>query len=155
VILKPYPQTAGWRATLGPVYVLSAAAPIHRFDPTAAADTGDDLRPLAFAVCYDPEDTGYWSQHVGRLLLALMLAAKHSQQPVFPFVARAVRGGAARALGMLVEVDPALADRVRPSGHGGSGPFPSANSVVVVLPSTSAPAPRSRLTASASAHGRW
>jgi type IV secretory pathway TraG/TraD family ATPase VirD4 len=54
------PRTAGWRATLGPVYVLSAAAPMHRFDPTAAARTEDDLRPLAFAVCYDPEDAGYW-----------------------------------------------------------------------------------------------
>jgi type IV secretory pathway TraG/TraD family ATPase VirD4 len=31
-----YPRTAGSRATLGPVYVLSVAAPIHRFDPTAA-----------------------------------------------------------------------------------------------------------------------
>jgi hypothetical protein len=53
-----YPRTAGWRATLGPVYILSAAAPIHRFDPTAAARTEDDLRPLAFAACYDPEDRG-------------------------------------------------------------------------------------------------
>jgi hypothetical protein len=121
-----YPRTAGWRANLGPVYVLSAAVPIHRFDPTATAHTEDDLRPLAFAVCYDPEDTGYCGQHAGRILLALMLAAKQSGQPVFPFVARAIRAGAARALGMLAEVDPALADRVRPYGHGGSGPFPSA-----------------------------
>jgi type IV secretion system protein VirD4 len=121
-----YPRTAGWRATLGPVYVLSASAPIHRFDPTAAARTEDDLRPLAFAVCYDPEDAGYWGQHAGRILLALMLAAKQSGQSVFPFLARAIRAGAARALGMLAEVDPALADRVRPYGHGGSGPFPSA-----------------------------
>jgi hypothetical protein len=115
-----------WRATLGPIYVLSAAAPIHRFDPTAEARTEDDLRPLAFAICYDPEDTGYWGQHAGRILLTLMLAAKQSGQPVFPFVARAIRAGAAQALGMLAEVDPVLADRVRPYGHGGSGPFPSA-----------------------------
>jgi type IV secretory pathway TraG/TraD family ATPase VirD4 len=121
-----YPRTAGWRATLGPVYVLSAATPLHRFDPTAAARTKDDLRPLAFAVCYDPEDKGYWGQHAARLLLALMLGAKQSHQPVFPFVASAVRSGASRALAMLAEVDPALADRVRPDGHGGSGPFPSA-----------------------------
>jgi type IV secretion system protein VirD4 len=121
-----YPSTAGWRATIGPVYVLSAAAPVHRFDPTAAAQTEDDLRPLAFAVCYDPEDHGYWGQHAARILLAFMLAAKQAGQPVFPFVARAIRAGAARALAILAEVDPALADRVRPYGHGGSGPFPSA-----------------------------
>jgi type IV secretory pathway TraG/TraD family ATPase VirD4 len=55
-----------------------------------------------------------------------MLGAKQSQQPVFPFVASAVRSGASRALAMLAEIDPALADRVPPYGHGGSGPFPSA-----------------------------
>jgi hypothetical protein len=55
-----------------------------------------------------------------------MLATKHSRQPVFPFVARAIHAGAAQALGILAEVDPALADRVRPYGHRGSGPFPSA-----------------------------
>jgi hypothetical protein len=48
-----------------------------------------------------------------------MLAAKRSGQPVFPFVGRAIRAGADRALGMLAEIDPALPDRVRPYRHTG------------------------------------
>jgi len=120
-----YPQTAGWRATLGPTYVLSAASPIHRFDPTAQARTEDDLRPLAHAVCDDPDDRDrYWGQHAARILLVLMLAAKRAGEPVFPFVARAIHSGPARALAMVNEIDPALPDRVRPSGE--SRPFTSA-----------------------------
>ena len=110
-----YPQTAGWRQTIGPVYVLSAAAPVHRFDPTAAIDTEDDLRPLAHAICHDPEDRDpYWAQYASRILLVLMLAAKQSRQPVFRFVAQAVRSGAPRALALVSDIDAALADRIRP-----------------------------------------
>ncbi len=113
-----YGQTAGWRQTLGPVYVLSAGSPVHRFDPTAATGTEDDLRPLAHAICTDPEDRDpYWAQYASRILLVLMLAAKHSRQPVFPFIACAARGGASRALAMVSEIDPSLADRVRPQGE--------------------------------------
>jgi hypothetical protein len=42
-----------------------------------------------------------------------MLAAKQAHEPVFPFVARAIRSGATRALAMAAEVDLTLADRVR------------------------------------------
>ncbi len=108
-----FPRTAGCRRTLGPVYVLSGAAPIHRFDPTAQARTEEDLRPLAHAVCDDPEDRTYWAQHAERILLVLMLAATQAREPVFPFVARAIRSGATRALAMAAEVDPILADRIR------------------------------------------
>jgi hypothetical protein len=120
-----YPLTAGWRHTQGPIYVLSAASPIHRFDPTAAVVTEDDLRPLAYAVCDDPTDRdGYWGQHASRILLVLMLAAKQAGEPVFPFVARAIRGGPARALALAAEIDPSLTDRVKPPGE--SRPFTSA-----------------------------
>jgi type IV secretory pathway TraG/TraD family ATPase VirD4 len=68
-------RMAEWRRSLEPVYVLSAAAPLQRFDPTAAAQTEDDLRPLAYAACVDPEDRDpFWAQSASRLLLTLMLA---------------------------------------------------------------------------------
>src|SRR5256886_11304536 len=67
--------------------------------------------PAAFPIC---------------ALLVLMLAAKHSREPVFPFVARAIQGGAPRALATIAEIDPALADRLRPVGD--SRPFQSARS---------------------------
>ncbi len=120
-----YRETAGWRSTLGPVYVLSAASPIHRFDPAQAAATEDDLRPLAHAISTDPLDRDpYWAQHAARALLVLMLAARQSGELVFPFVARASQGGAPRALEMITDIDPALADRLRPVGD--SRPFASA-----------------------------
>jgi hypothetical protein len=55
----------------------------------------------------------YWAQHASRILLVLMRAAKQTREPVFRFVARAIRSGATRALAMPTEVDPAPADRVR------------------------------------------
>jgi len=112
-----YPITAGWRATLGPVYALNAAKPIHRFDPAADAETEDDLRPLAHAVCDDPADRNYWSQHAERILVVLMLAAKHAHEPIFPFLARAIHGGAAKAQAMVAEIDSTLADRIRPESQ--------------------------------------
>jgi type IV secretion system protein VirD4 len=120
-----YPQTAGWRKNLGPAYVLNASTPIHRFDPAAHARSEDDLRPLAFAICQDPADPdNYWDKHAARFLLALMLGATQAREPVFPFVARATRGSAARALDMLRAIDPTLPDRAKPVGD--SRPFAGA-----------------------------
>lgn len=120
-----YPRTAGWRSTIGPVYVINAQAPVHRFDPTANARNEEDLRPLAHAVCSDPQDRDpYWAQYAARILLVLMLAARRSNRAVFPFVAQAVGTGPSRALDAVAAVDRDLADRVRP--HGDSRGFTSA-----------------------------
>jgi type IV secretion system protein VirD4 len=52
-----YQQTAGYRATLGPVYVIDPVAGVgHRYDPFAGRTTERQLSTLAHHLLFDPAD---------------------------------------------------------------------------------------------------
>jgi type IV secretion system protein VirD4 len=84
-----FAATAGWRATLGPVYVLSPRGRGHRLDPIGIRQGAGALRQASTALMGDGLDEGHgaaFTQRATTVLMTLFQAARQEDLPALPYV---------------------------------------------------------------------
>src|SRR4051794_30517667 len=108
-----FSQTAGYRATLGPVFVIDPAGVGHRYDPLAGKHTEDSLLSAATSLLFKPDegDGAIFTQRATNMLTRLFLAAGMQQQAPLPTVRHVVGLGLPQAASALHAVSPQLATR--------------------------------------------
>ena len=75
---EPFSQTAGFRTTLGPVFVFDPTGVGHRYDPLASRATEDELLSSATHLLFkaDEGDGAIFTQRAAVMLTQLLLAAR-------------------------------------------------------------------------------
>ena len=113
-----FTQTAVYRQTLGPVFVLDARAVGHRYDPLLGKHTEDELFSVATHLLFTPNegDGVIFTQRATVMLAQLLLAARAEGQPPLPYVRHSIRAGLATAAERLYTVQPELATQFLVSG---------------------------------------
>src|SRR4051812_35831989 len=109
-----YTKTAGYRATLGPVYVFDPTRGVgHRIDPLAGMQTEHELLRAAMNFLWNPDDRdgagAVFTKRACNILAQLLLAAKLEQKPPLPYVRQLVRAGLIQAVERLQVLRPELA----------------------------------------------
>jgi type IV secretion system protein VirD4 len=106
-----YAQTAGYRATLGPVYVIDPFGVGHRYDPLYNRHTEDELLSSATHLLYKPDegDGAIFTQRAAVMLTQLFLAARQERYPALPYVRSIIRSGLPAAAQKLNSLDAGLA----------------------------------------------
>jgi type IV secretion system protein VirD4 len=105
-----FEQTAGYRATLGPVFVLDPRGVGHRFDPLLGKTTEDELFSSATQLLYKAgEGEGaIFTQRAIVMLTQLFLAARLERVPPLPYVRQIIRLGLPGAAERLWHLSPDL-----------------------------------------------
>ncbi len=103
--------TAGYRATLGPVYVLDPTGVGHRYDPLQNKHTEDELFSQAARLLFKPdeEDGAIFTQRATAMLTQLFLAARAENAPPLPYVRQIIRSGLQATAKRLNALSPQLA----------------------------------------------
>jgi type IV secretion system protein VirD4 len=106
-----FSQTAGYRATLGPVYVLDPTGVGHRLDPLAGKTSEDDLFSSAARLLYhsDEGDGAIFTQRATVMLTQVLLAARQEHAAPLPYVRSLIRAGLSAAAARLNSLAPQLA----------------------------------------------
>src|SRR4051812_47110267 len=110
-----FTKTAGYRKTLGPVYVFDPTRGVgHRLDPLAGLHTEDELLRTATNFLWSPDDRdgAIFTKRACNILTQLFLAAKLEQEAPLPYVRRMVRAGLIQAVERLQALNPELATQV-------------------------------------------
>ena len=107
-----FAQTAGYRATLGDVYVIDPAGVGHSFDPLHGKKTEDAFYSSAKHLLYQPDerDKVFTQRSIG-MLSRLFTAARIEGAAPFPYVRSLLRSSLQRCAERLNRVDPHLATR--------------------------------------------
>src|SRR5262245_10671474 len=73
-----YQQTAGYRASLGPVFCLDPTGVGHRFDPLEGKQTEDELMSLATHLLFEPKEGEgrIFTERATVMLTQILLAAR-------------------------------------------------------------------------------
>lgn len=106
-----YTQTAGYRSTIGDVFVIDPTrGEGHCFDPVAQKTTEKELGQIADHVLFEGEerDPIFTRRAIG-MLTQLFLAAKQEHVPSLPYVRCMVRSGLVGAATRLHTLNPDLA----------------------------------------------
>jgi type IV secretion system protein VirD4 len=115
-----YIQTAGYRATLGPVYRFDTRGQGHCFDPFRGVEEADELYNIAYHLLYEPHegDGKSFTQKGIKMLVVVFLAgrAKNRKEgkkdgPIMPFVGAIADLGLNRAARLIYDISPNLARR--------------------------------------------
>jgi type IV secretion system protein VirD4 len=106
-----FAQTAGYRATLGKVFVIDPAGVGHRYDPLHGRHTEDALFSAATNLLFRPDehDGAIFTQRAINMLAQLFSAARLEKQASLPHVRHVVRTGLQQAAQRLHTLSPALA----------------------------------------------
>ena len=106
-------QTAGYRSTLGPVYVLDPTGVGHAYDPLLEKKTEDELLSAASQLLLQADETDgrIFTQRATVMLSQLFAAAKLEKVAPLPYVRSLVRSGLPAAAARLNTVSPELATR--------------------------------------------
>ncbi len=105
-----FTQTAGYRATLGAVYVIDPTGVGHRYDPLVSKTTEDQLYSASARLLYKPQEREpIFTQRATTMLTQLFLAARIEGVPPLPYVRRIIRLGLTGAARRLHELSPELA----------------------------------------------
>lgn len=106
-----YTATAGYRRTLGPVFVIDPTGIGHCYDPLQKKQSEDELLSSATHLLYQPDEGEgrIFTQRATGMLTQLLLAAKQEGIPSLPYVRHMVRLGLGRAVQRLHAVSPLLA----------------------------------------------
>jgi type IV secretion system protein VirD4 len=106
-----FTQTAGYRATLGPVFVIDPTGVGHRYDPLAGKRTEDELLSAATHLLFKPDegDGAIFTQRATVMLTQLFLAARREAVAPLPYVRYGVRAGLTGSAQRLQTLDPELA----------------------------------------------
>ncbi len=104
-------QTAGYRATLGDVYVLDPTGVGHGYEPLLEKKTEDALLSAASHLLYqaDEGEGRIFTQRATVMLAQLFAAAKLEAVPPLPYVRQSIRLGLAACAARLNAVSPELA----------------------------------------------
>ena len=106
-----FTQTAGYRATLGPVFVIDPKGIGHRFDPMHANLTEDEFFSSATHLLFQPnEGEGrIFTDRATVMLTQMLLAARIEKIAPLPFVRFLIRLGLSDTASHLNTLDPDLA----------------------------------------------
>ncbi len=105
-----FQQTAGYRATLGEVYVIDPTGVGHRYDPLASRISEDQLYSASARLLYKPnEHEPIFTQRATTMLQQLFLASRKEGVPPLPYTRQITRLGLAGAAKRLHELSPELA----------------------------------------------
>jgi len=105
-----FTQTAGYRNTLGPVFVIDPTGIGHRYDPLTNKKTEDELYSASARLLFNANETDpIFTQRATAMLTQLFLAARTENAAPLPYVRWIIRLGLAAAAKRLQEIEPALA----------------------------------------------
>jgi type IV secretion system protein VirD4 len=106
-----FTQTAGYRATLGNVYVIDPTGVGHCYDPLLGKHTEDALLSAATHLLYQPDEGEgkIFTQRAIIMLTQLFLAARAESAPPLPYVRAMIRRGLPDVAARLNAIDPDLA----------------------------------------------
>ena len=105
------PRTAGFRSTLGPVYVLDPTGVGHRYDPLLGKKTEDELLSSATHLLFKPNEGegAIFTQRAIVMLTQLFLAAREENAAPLPYVRQIIRTGLTASAARLEAISPELA----------------------------------------------
>jgi type IV secretion system protein VirD4 len=106
-----FDQTAGYRATIGDVYVIDPIRGVgHRFDPLQGKKTEQELYSAATHLLFEADEKErIFTQRAIVMLTQLFLAARIEGIAPFPYIRFLIRLGLEDAAARLYTVDPELA----------------------------------------------
>ena len=106
-----FAQTAGYRSTLGPVYVIDPTGIGHRYDPLLGKKTEDELLSSATHLLFKPDEGegAIFTQRATVMLTQLFLAAREEGVSPLPYVRQIIRTGLTAASARLEAISPELA----------------------------------------------
>jgi type IV secretion system protein VirD4 len=106
-----FTQTAGYRSTLGPVFVIDPKGIGHTFDPLTGAATEDELYALATHLLYqaDEGDGAIFTQRAITMLTQMLLASRQEKAHPFPYIRALIRSGFVTTAETLERLNPELA----------------------------------------------
>ena len=105
-----FTQTAGYRATLGKVFVIDPTGVGHCYDPLAGKHIEDELYSSASHLLFEADETErIFTQRAIVMLTQLFLAARYEGIPPLVYVRFLIRLGLADAASRLNHLDPDLA----------------------------------------------
>jgi hypothetical protein len=115
-----YKQTAGYRATRGPVFRFDTRGQGHCFDPFHGKEGDDELFAIAYQLLYNPKegDGRSFIEKGTKMLMVVFLAGREQNRqkgkkdgPLFPFVGQMADLGLNRAAKVIYDISPDLARR--------------------------------------------
>jgi type IV secretion system protein VirD4 len=108
-----FTQTAGYRSTLGKVFVIDPQGYGHRFDPLDGKSTEDELHSSAIHLLFQPDEGEgkIFTLRATRMLTQLFLAARIEGKAPFPYVRQIINGGLPDGAQRLNMVSPQLATK--------------------------------------------
>ena len=106
-----FAATAGYRSTLGEVFVIDPTGVGHRYDPLAGKSTEDALYSAATQLLFTPDEGegAIFTQRATGMLTQLFVGARQEQIAPFPYVRHFLREGVAAAAERLHSLSPQLA----------------------------------------------
>ena len=109
-----FTATAGYRSSLGPVYVIDPTAVGHRYDPLSTRHTEDELLSAAASLLLTPDEGEglIFTQRAVVMLRQLFLAARKENAAPLPYVRQFIHLGLINAAAWVNAVDPRLATRL-------------------------------------------
>ena len=106
-----FTYTAGYRATLGDVYVINPIKGIgHRYDPLSGYTTEEELFLACHKLLYEHKEVDpFWTDSAIQMLTQIFVAARLENQPLFPYARNMVRLGLSDASLYLQRLSPEIA----------------------------------------------
>lgn len=106
-----FTQTAGYRATLGPVFVIDPTGIGHRIDPLQSKTTEDELFSAAISLLYkaDEGEGAIFTQRAAVMLAQIFLAARREGRPALAYARQIIRQGLPAAAERLNSISADLA----------------------------------------------
>jgi type IV secretion system protein VirD4 len=106
-----FTQTAGYRSTLGKVFVIDPTGRGHCFDPLLGKQTEDELLSAATHLLYKPDegDGAIFTQRATAMLTQLFLAARAEGVAPLPYVRQMMRAGLQDTVQRLQAINPEMA----------------------------------------------
>jgi type IV secretion system protein VirD4 len=105
-----FAATAGYRSTLGKVFVIDPTGVGHRYDPLTSKKTEDQLYSAATRLLFKPQERDpIFTKRATSMLTQLFLAARLEDVPPLPYVRKITRLGLQDAAKRLHTISPDLA----------------------------------------------
>jgi type IV secretion system protein VirD4 len=108
-----FTQTAGYRATLGSIYVIDPTGIGNRFDPLKGKHTDLELKAIAKSLLYKPDegDGEIFTQRATRMLTQLFHAARMEHVSPLSYIATMINEPIKAVAGRVAMISPELAVR--------------------------------------------
>ena len=108
-----FQATAGYRSSIGKVYVIDPTGVGHRYDPTMGKHTDLELKGIAKGLLFKPDEGEgeIFTQRGIRMLTPVFQAARREQLPLLPYAAYMMNEPIQDVAQRLHSIDPALAAR--------------------------------------------